>query len=126
MINTREVAKEYRLSHWAEIMQERVAVGLNIRAYCKEIGICENTYYYWQRRLRAAACEQLAAPAQTSISKPSFTEIKVEELPALPTLAESVQTSQIHIEFHGIQITFDSTYPTDKLAAVLRALAQSC
>jgi len=124
MINTREVAKEYRLTHWAGIMQERVVGGMNIREYCKHIGICENTYYYWQRRLRATACEHLAVPVQKSISTPSFAEIKVEEPPALPTLAEAVQASQIHIDVHGIQITLDSTYPTDKLAALLRELVR--
>ena len=60
MINTREIAEEYRLSHWARVMQERADSGLSIKAYCNQIGICGNTYFYWQRRVRAAACEQLA------------------------------------------------------------------
>ena len=60
MINTREIAEKYRLSHWARIMRERVESGLSIKEYCKQIGICGNTYFYWQRRVRAAACEQLA------------------------------------------------------------------
>ena len=59
MTNTREIAKEYRLSHWAQVMQERVTSGMSVKEYCKHIGICGNTYFYWQRRLREAACGQV-------------------------------------------------------------------
>lgn len=56
-MNTREIAKEYRLSHWAQIMKARSESGLSIKAFCKEAGFHENVYYYWQRKLREAACE---------------------------------------------------------------------
>ena len=59
MINTREIAAELRLSHWAGIMQERIRSGQSIKAFCRQIGICQNTYFYWQRRVRAAACTVL-------------------------------------------------------------------
>jgi len=128
MINTREVAKEYRLAHWAKTMQERTALGMNIKEFCEHIGICQNTYHYWQRRVRAAACEQLnkLVPAQENHGQPSFTEIKVVEPSALPALPEPAQLSQIHMEFNGIPITFDNSYPPDKLAILLKALAQPC
>ncbi len=57
MINTREIAREYRLAHWAQIMKERSESGLSVKAYCQQIGICGNTYFYWQRRLREAAVQ---------------------------------------------------------------------
>ena len=128
MINTSEIAKGYRLSHWAQIMQERVASGLNIKEFCKHIGICGNTYFYWQRRLRAAACEHLAelAPARKSLAQPRFTEVKVAEPPAPLAYSESIQPSQIRIDLHGIQITLDSTYPPDKLAILIREFMRPC
>ena len=63
MINTREIAEEYRLSHWAEIMKERTTSGMSVRSYCKSIGLHENVYYYWQRKLRIAAKETAEAVA---------------------------------------------------------------
>ena len=54
MINTREIAEEYRLGHWAQVMQERISSGLSIKAYCRQIGISTNTYHYWQKKLREA------------------------------------------------------------------------
>lgn len=116
MINTREIAKEYRLSHWAKVMQERSQSGLSIKIFCKQVGICVNTYFYWQRKLREAACEQLA--------QPSFTEVKLLGPSTLAASAETSPSGQIHVEANGMHITADSGYPVEKLGALLRELKQ--
>ena len=59
-MNTREIAAEYRLSHWAQVMRERSESGLSIKAFCENAGFHENIYYYWQRKLRESACERVA------------------------------------------------------------------
>lgn len=51
MKNTREIAAAYRLSHWTQVLLERVESGLTIKAYCKQERIYYNTYFYWQRRV---------------------------------------------------------------------------
>jgi len=55
IVNSREIAAEYRLSHWAQIMQERSESGMSIKAYCESIGLHQNVYHYWQRKLREVA-----------------------------------------------------------------------
>ena len=132
MINTREVAAEYRLSYWAQIVQKRTRSGSSIRAYCKQIGISENTYFYWQRRLRKAACEQLVKfeSEQKSITQPCFVEIAIAEKPELTVLgtpsAPASPTSHLHIKAAGVEITAESTYPPERLAALLRELGRPC
>ena len=132
MINTREIAAEYRLSHWAQAARERSESGLSIRAYCKQIGISENTYFYWQRRLRKAACEQLNKyeSEQKCIAQSCFVEVEVAEksdLPALPAPTAPVSLpSQLQIKAAGVEITADSTYPPEQLAALLRELGRPC
>jgi transposase-like protein len=128
MINTRAIAAEYRLSHWAQVMQERMQSGLSIKAYCKQIGICGNTYFYWQRKVRAAACEQLAlsVPEKSNLPAPGFTEVRVMEPAAPPALPEAPRTNRLRIEIGNIQMTADSTYPPDKLAGLLRELTRPC
>ena len=122
--NTREIAVEYRLSHWSQIMQERRASGLSIKAYCETKGIHQNVYHYWQRKLRAAAYELAVSqnqPQTTRISVPGFVEVKQsapEEEPTQPT-------GQISIEVCGCKISADSGYPPEALAALLMAL-QPC
>ena len=54
-MNTRKIAAEFRLKHWAQLIHERAEKGVSVHTYCETIGIHENTYYYWQRKLREAA-----------------------------------------------------------------------
>lgn len=115
-MNTRETAAEYRMSHWAQIMQERAASGRSIRAYCKGAGIHENVYYYWQRKMREAACEELTVPG--------FAEVGLATTATLPALAGAEHPSGLRIEVGDIQIAVDSAYPADKLAALVRALSR--
>jgi len=105
-------------------MQERIQSGLSIKAFCKQVGICGNTYFYWQRRVRAAACEHLTQQDLVEKKLPGFAEVMVIEPSALPPPAETIP--QLRIEISGMQIMADSAYPADKLAALLRELARPC
>lgn len=60
-MDTRKVATEYRMTQWAQVLQERQGSGQSIGDYCDTAGISRNTYFYWQRKLRAAALGELAA-----------------------------------------------------------------
>jgi hypothetical protein len=58
-MNTREIAAEYRMSQWAQALQERAAKGETLGEFCRRIGVSQNAYFYWQRKLRAAAVNQI-------------------------------------------------------------------
>jgi putative transposase len=60
MIDTRKIAAEYRLEHWAGIMKERTESGLTVKAFCETSGCHPNSYFYWQRKLRESACEGMS------------------------------------------------------------------
>ena len=49
---TRKAEKEYRLSKWSGIIQERYNSGESVRSWCRKNGIVEKTYYHWQRKCR--------------------------------------------------------------------------
>ena len=129
-MNTRHIAEEYRLSHWAQIRQNRSESGLSIKAFCKNAGIHENTYYYWQRKLRASACEQLAkmAPAieQTGLAQPVFTEVKMPDDKKPEPSADVALQGNLNIEISGVKISAGSSYPVNQLAHLLRGLAHQC
>ena len=119
MINTREIADEYRLSHWAQVLQERAQSGLSIKAYCKQIGICGNTYYYWQRRVRAAACEMLTVRHDVGVGEkalvPSgWTECKVAET--------AVERKAVVVEINGCRVHVETDAAPEQLVKVFRAL----
>jgi len=90
----------------------------------------ENTYYYWQKRLREAACEQLMT-AQTNsthkeLARPEFTEVRF--LDSVPQIinTEAIFQGNLSIEVSGMKITTDSTYPVDQLSYLLRELVKQC
>ena len=124
-MNTREVAVEYRLTYWAEILQERKESGLTIQSFCESAGICENSYYYWQRKLREAACTELATIqcATANLAHPGFAEVKLSSTRTLPA-ARGPCRSQICIEVAGAKISADRDYPAEKLAVLLRGVTR--
>ena len=116
-MNTREIASEYRLAHWAQAMRDRTDRGLLIRAYCEETGIHENTYFYWQRKLREAACSEI---------QPAATEGKhlVPNGWALCVNGEPALGQGRTIEVGGCRITVGTETNPALLTKVCRALKE--
>jgi putative transposase len=114
MINTREIAKEYRLAHWAQVMRERTESGLSIKEFCRQVGICGNTYFYWQRRLRTIACAEPKLPVEQSAAAQGWVTLSNAETSSV--------TGNITVEIGGCRITVDENTDTALLAKVCRAL----
>jgi hypothetical protein len=121
-VDTRKIAAEYRLAHWAGIMQERNERNTSVREFCEDKGIHENTYYYWQRRLREAACAEMAG---TDLVPTGFAEVRLMGEP-VSSMQPPVMESQISIRISDMQITAGCGYPAEKLATVLRGLVGTC
>ena len=125
MINTREIATELRLSHWAGIMQERTRSGQSIKAFCRQIGICQNTYFYWQRRVRAAACTVLSdktsvftdtvSKSEKALIPHGWTQVaEVEPASALP--------SMLIVQVGDCRVSVDAETDLELLSKVCRVL----
>jgi len=121
-MNTREIASELRLSHWAQIMRERSASGMSIRGYCKSTGICENVYYYWQRKLREAACDELVvaqSKQEKALVPTGWAVCKAAE-------TEMPQRSPLIIEIGGCRIAVEADADLELLARTCRMLKSLC
>ena len=118
-MNTRDIAEEYRLNHWAEVMQERNASGMNIREFCKTAGFHENVYYYWQRKLREAACQELLPATNENSVIPSGWAI------CEPAKAEP-SGNTIHIEIGKCRVTMSRDFNPEELTKVCRVLIALC
>ena len=126
-MNTREIATEYRLAHLAGIMRERNESGLSVKAFCAKAGLHENNYFYWQRKLREAACSHLAKVEEdtANVALTGFTEVKLASQTVIPS-SPATHESQISIEASGIRITADREYPISKLVELLREVTRPC
>lgn len=117
----REVATKFKMSHWAGIIRECKESGLSIRAFCENAGFHENRYYYWQKKLREMACEELALtePSSFGLPKTLFAEVTLPSPPSIGQVAH-ITGNQVNIEVQGIRITAGSEYPVGKLSELLR------
>lgn len=121
-MDTREVTREVRLTKWAGILRQRQESGRSIRAWCTENGIVEKTYHYWQRKLREVACEKLTEAQSRELAAPGFAEVRLAELPLPVSLPEPV--GQLCVEFSGMRLSADSSYPPEQLVYLMRELRQ--
>jgi len=113
-MDTREVAAEYRMAKWAQTIQARKQCGQSIKEFCKSSGISRNAYFYWQRKLRAAACSEI----QETASKESNCLI-----PNGWAQLKSMKTDRaVTIEVSGCRITTTAETDLELLAKVCRAL----
>ena len=62
---------------------------------------------------------------KTGLPAAVFTEVKLAEIEPSADKTETVAASEIIVEIGELKITTDSSYPTEKLAALCRELAQS-
>jgi transposase-like protein len=122
-MDTRKVATQYRLSHWAQFIRERKESGLSIKAFCEKTGVHQNTYYYWQRRVREAACHELAVQEQDSKKTPVPSGWALCEPADKP---EPTVSSVITVEVGSFKVSVDENFNPDLLTKVCRTLVSVC
>ena len=75
--------KEVRLQYWKNIILQCQArpAGQSAKQWLKDNGICEQTYYFWQKRIRQDTFAQMNLskdlPVQTETTAVSFAEIPI-------------------------------------------------
>jgi len=121
-MDTRAIAKEYRSMHWTKIMREHKESGQSIKEFCASIGIAQNVFYYWQRKLREAACQELLPVLQEKAKK--------EIIPngwAVCSVADNPSTGgAVSIEIGKSKVTAGVDVNLELLKNVCRALMSIC
>lgn len=54
-----------RNANWLDIIQQcqQRPANITIKQWCRDNGVHEKSYYYWQRKLRKEAAKQMSVPA---------------------------------------------------------------
>ena len=63
------MSSQERLENWTTRIMACRSSGMTVRAWCRENGLSEKTYYYWQRRLFQTLSEQ------QKVHKTAFAEV---------------------------------------------------
>jgi hypothetical protein len=122
------VERDYRLAQWAEVIQERIESGLTVNEFCKLRGLTRDKYYYWQAKLKEAACEHLLQARPQIQAAQGFAEVVVTSATLAPFEPKSKNDNngELRIELSGIHINADAGYPPTALAALLKELLKPC
>jgi putative transposase len=123
MINTRGITEEYRLSRWAQIIQGRVESKLTIKAYCDREGICGNTYFYWQRKLREMGTRQMegeASKTPQALVPSGWAQV------SRVAVAQSTKDFTLSIEIGSYRIEVSDSTAPELLEKVCRVLGSLC
>ncbi len=78
MNDIQTVTQNVRLQQWTAIIQDRQTSGLKVDDYCSEHNISRNAYYYWLRKVKAAAIEN--SGNRFAEVNPSFLKMMPEHL----------------------------------------------
>ena len=98
------VRDAFRAQQWAMLIQECNSSGLTKRAFCRQRGISEKSFYYWLRKMRSQAAEAVA--------------------PKLVQLEPISQTEDmLQIQYRGAELKLPADVDLDAVAALLRSIA---
>jgi putative transposase len=112
-MDTRKIAAEYRLSQWMNVIREQQNSGQSIKEFCQDRGISRNSYFYWRRKLREAACMELSKIESGNVDIPKGW-VKLSQ-------SQEVQ-SALDIEVSGCRITVNENTDLELLKRVCRIL----
>jgi putative transposase len=122
-MNTRKAAGEYRLASWGQALAERAANKESIKAFCERKGVSKNTYFYWQRKLREAAINELLPAAKESKDEKGI----VPQGWAICEEEKSAPAKKgIVIEIGKCRVRAESGSDLEELESVIRMLVRIC
>ena len=73
-MDTNLATKQFRLNQWVGIIKDCRLSGLRVDDYCRQHGISRDAYYYWLRKIKAAALLQagfVELPEPKKVSAPT-------------------------------------------------------
>lgn len=118
-MNTREVANNYRLNQWIEIIKECRMSGQSIASWCSKRGINPNSYYYWLRRVRKAACEALPSINATGNQ---IVQLEVPAKNLVGITGDKTFSASIVLHVAGVTMEIQSNASAVLIENTLRAL----
>ena len=117
MTDTRLATTKIRIKKWAEIINDRINSGLKVNEYCQTHGISRDAYYYWLRKVRAAAIE---------LSEVEFVELKepdVQHPLPQPVAYERGFIPQASITIGEMNISVNNNTPKELIKDLIEVAA---
>ena len=126
---------EIRTEQWRQIVLEANGSSLTKKEFCRQNGIKEKQFYYWQRKIRRQESSRLRleatlAPVEStsvvsSCSSSSFVTVnqsEPEDTSSLPLSLSSTFHPELMIQMNGVNLFVVSSVHEETLQSVIRVL----
>ena len=112
-MDTKLATSQIRLREWAALIQDCKSSGLKVNEYCRQHSISRDSYYFWLRKVRTAALEQIG-----------FVELPVPEGQTDITAELPVPsfTTQMIIQVGNLELDINENTPSELLSRVLKVI----
>ena len=120
-----KITHEVRLNNWKSIVEEcnDRQQGVTVKQWLRDRGINEKVYYYWLRRVRQAAYDQMKAENASNLAIPSNNNVSYAEI-TLTTgePAQSINSAAAVLSTGNISIAISEAASEDFLIKLMRAM----
>ncbi|WP_303862798.1 transposase [Alkalibaculum bacchi] len=115
-----QVKNRFRLEQWTQLIKDYQSSDMTVKAWCEQNGVKQQSYYYWLKKIRKAACGHLPA-TQTQVKHSTPTEFaKLQVTPPNHVQAAVI----IHLPYASVEVAEGTSRET--IEAVLVALKNIC
>ena len=106
---------EANVKEWKEIFRKVAESGMSKREWCNENGICRNSFFYWQRRIRELEEQQNPEPVSM------FYELDPATMVSDESIAKAF-SAHIMIQAGAYQVYIDDSFKDETLARILAVI----
>ena len=124
-MDTKETTHTYRLKQWTEIIRECRTSGQTVTAWCDTHDINSKSYYYWLRRVRAAACESLPI-VQKKSDLPSPASSNKTVFAKIPLPDQEITEASVVLRLNGAILEIRNGASDNVIENTLRAIRNLC
>lgn len=118
-------ASSERKQFWRELIGRQRTSGLNIARFCEQVGVAQNSFYVWKRRLRTGVRSPDRKPRRQSAALMTRSLVPVR-LVSDPAQSPASTTGAIEIAWPGrVVLRVPSGCNPDTLRDVFRLLTSS-
>lgn len=109
--------RQIKFQKWSEIIQAQKDSGLTVTEFCDKNSIAKGKYYYWLKRIRQTACDNLPTISNSNI---------VPVIPCDDFVTGDAQISPsvyaMRLSVNGISLEFSNEASTSLIENALRVI----
>lgn len=119
-----KITHEIRLNNWKKIVEEcnNRPNGTTVKEWLATNGIKEKTYYYWLRRVRRAAYEQIRYQASGELTVPHENQVSYAEITINNTVPAQPAHSAATITIGNTSLGISDQVSEEFLIKLIRAM----